>query len=318
MFIPILKSKPSEDISLLLQLDNHSFNYICDCGDASELTVKDCRNTKAIFISHTHIDHFINFDFILRHQLGIGEKVTICGPKGITAQVQAKIRGYSWNLVEADAIIYEVREIVDGQQIQISELAPPLWEIKPKEVMESAVIYKNDRFQVSYIALDHKLPSIAYLFKENDTVKIDIEKSPWRGGKWINQLKKAYEAEDADAMIEIEKEQHRAKDLFHLLHIQAGATLGIIMDHAANAENQAKIKSLFSNCDQVFIESFYKVADKAFADLNFHSYSAASGALMKACKVKNAIPVHFSRKYTAAEVEELIAEFESAYEKKEL
>jgi len=318
MFIPTLKSKADEDISLLLQLDNHSFNYICDCGDASELTVKDCINTRAIFISHTHIDHFINFDFILRHQLGMGEKVTICGPKGITAQVQAKIRGYSWNLVEADAIVYEVREIVIGQQIQVSELAPPLWEIRPKEVIESAIIYKNDRFQVSFIALDHKLPSIAYLFKEKNTVKIDIEKSPWRGGKWVSLLKKAYEEGQAATKIEIEKEQYIAKDLFHLLSIKAGATLGVIMDHAANAENQAKIKSLFANCDQVFIESFYKETDKDFADLNFHSYSTASGALMKDCKVKEAIPVHFSRKYTAAEVAELIVEFESAYQKREL
>ena len=318
MFIPTLKSKATEDISILLQLDNHSFNYICECGDASDLTIKDCRNTRAIFISHTHIDHFINFDFILRHQVGIGEKVTICGPKGITAQVQAKIRGYSWNLVAADEIVYEVREIVAGQQISISELVPPLWEIAPKQMLETPILYKNDRFEVSYIALDHKLPSIAYLFKEKDTVKIDMEKSSWRGGRWVKILKTAFEEGQADTTIEIDKQEYVAKDLFHLLKIQAGASLGIIMDHAANTENQAKIKSLFTNCDQVFIESFYKDADKTFADLNFHSYSTASGGLMKVCNVKKAIPVHFSRKYTAAEVEELIAEFERAYGEKGL
>ena len=313
MFIPTLKSKPSEDISILLQLDNHSFNYICECGDASELTVKDCRNTRAIFISHTHIDHFINFDFILRHQVGIGEKVTICGPKGISQQVQAKIRGYSWNLVEVDAIIYEVREIVAGQQIQVSELHPPLWEIRPKQVIETPVIYENERFQVNYTALDHKLPSIAYLFKEKETVKIEMEKSAWKGGKWVRLLKKAFEEKQEDAIIEIDHQEYVAKDLFYLLTIQAGATLGIIMDHAANAENQAKIKSLFTNCDEVFIESFYKAADRAFAELNFHSYSTSSGALMKICKVKQAVPVHFSRKYTAEEVEALITEFENAF-----
>ena len=68
MILPELKSKIGEDISILVRLDNHTPSYICECGDASELTLKECQNTEGIFISHTHIDHFINFDQILRHQ----------------------------------------------------------------------------------------------------------------------------------------------------------------------------------------------------------------------------------------------------------
>jgi len=74
MFLPEVKSKFNEDISILIKLDNYSSNFICECGDASDLTVKECQNTEAIFVSHTHIDHFINFDFILRHQIGIGRR----------------------------------------------------------------------------------------------------------------------------------------------------------------------------------------------------------------------------------------------------
>ncbi len=81
------------------------------------------------------------------------------------------------------------------------------------------------------------------------------------------------------------------------------------MDHAANDANHDKIKKLFTHCDKVFIESFYKAEDKEFADSNYHSYSTASAKIMKASQVKTAIPVHFSRKYKADEIEILIAEF---------
>ena len=69
MFITEIKSKPDEDICIVLKLENHSFNYIIDCGEAKELTVKECQNTNAIFISHTHIDHFVNFIKSLKNEL---------------------------------------------------------------------------------------------------------------------------------------------------------------------------------------------------------------------------------------------------------
>ena len=42
---------------------------------------------------------------------------------------------------------------------------------------------------------------------------------------------------------------------------------------------------------------FDKDEDKEFAEKNYHSHASKSGELMKACNVKKAIPVHFSRKY---------------------
>jgi ribonuclease Z len=91
MFNAEIKSKIGEDICILVKPDNHPWNYICECGDASGLTVKETHNANAVFISHTHIDHFVAFDNVVRHQIGIQRKVIICGPKGIAQQVQSKI-----------------------------------------------------------------------------------------------------------------------------------------------------------------------------------------------------------------------------------
>lgn len=312
MFHPSIKSKPDEDICILLKLDNHPWNYICDCGDASKLTVKDCQNTAAIFISHTHIDHFCNFDTILRHQLGIQRRVIICGPIGIAKQVQAKILSYTWNLIEANSIIYEIREIIDEQTIQIYEIQPPKWELKLiKE--NTSTLFENKQFGVQFTILDHKIPSIAYLFKEKDSIKIELAGSGLKGGRWVSVLKLAFETNNLNQKIITEEKEYIAKDLFPLLHKKIGHSVGVILDHAATKANHLKIRKLFIDCDLAFIECNYKTAESDLAEKNHHSYATKSGEIMRLTRVKEAIPVHFSRRYESGEIEEIIEEFNNAY-----
>ncbi|MFK7115559.1 peptidase [Flavobacterium oreochromis] len=312
MFAAEIKSRIGEDISILIKPENYSYNFICECGDASDLTVKECQNTEAIFISHTHIDHFVNFDTILRHQIGIQRRVIICGPEGITNQVQSKIKAYQWNLIEENAIVYEVREIKNDKSIICSEIRPAAWDIIPLE-QELEHLYSNDKFYVEFEILDHKTPSIAYLFKERDTLKIDITKSNFKGGAWVNTLKEAFNSQNQEALITIENQTFTAKELYHLLEIKKGDALGIIMDHAANPSNHDKIQERFQNTNTVYIECFYKNEDQAQAEMNFHSFSKASAAIMKRSKVKNAIPVHFSRKYKEEDIQMILQEFNEVF-----
>ena len=194
-------------------------------------------------------------------------------------------------------------------RILVSEINPPQWEIISLGELNAESLFSTNKFDVSFVILDHKTPSIAYLFKEKNTVSIDIAASGFKGGPWVRTLKTAFETKNELLEIEIEGSTFQAKELFHLLKINQGDTLGIVMDHAANEANHQAIQSLFSNCNTVFIESFYKEEDKEFAKLNYHSYSTESAKIMKICQVKKAIPVHFSRKYKSEEIEILMKEF---------
>lgn len=312
MFTAEIKSERDEDICILVKVENHSHTYICDCGEARNLTVKECQNTAGIFISHTHIDHFVNFDTILRHQLGSGKHVVICGPEGIIEQVQHRIKSYCWNLVEADAIVYEVREIQALGKIRSVTLRPPYWEQENEKFLMDSKTYEEKDFYVEYEILDHKTDSIAYHFQARDKVKIELADG-LRPGKWVAELKQAFEKNEGEVEVKIDDTSYKAKELFHMLQLVKGKRLGIILDHAAHEENHQKIKQRFQGCDEVFIEAFYKDEDQAFAEKNFHSHASMSGSLMKTCQVKKARPVHFSRKYQKEEVEQLIGQFEKAF-----
>ncbi|MGG7552909.1 peptidase [Chryseobacterium arthrosphaerae] len=309
-----IKSLLKEDISILIKVPNSGKHYLCDCGEASLLTVKEVQSVSALFISHTHIDHFSNFDGIFRHQIGSGEKVVICGPANIHQQVEARLKSYTWNLIDEKAIEYEIREIISKEEINVYTLRPPHWNLE--FVKTQNFLYEDEYVNVDFAVLDHKTDSVAYLFKEKDSVTFNENASGFRKGKWISELKSAFENNDPNKEIEIEETVYKAEALFSLLIRNPGFKLGVIMDHAASEENYEKIKAVFEGADMVYIESFYKDSDQDFAELNYHSFASASGKIMNECKVKEAIPIHFSRRYTETDQEEIETAFYKAFHKK--
>lgn len=306
-----IKSLLKEDISILIKVPNSGKHYLCDCGEASLLTVKEAQSVSAIFISHTHIDHFANFDGIFRHQIGSGEKVVICGPKNIHQQVEARLKSYTWNLINENAIEYEIREIISKEEINVYTLRPPYW--NPESIKTQNFLFEDEYVNVDFAILDHKTDSIAYLFKEKDTITFHEEASNFRKGKWISQLKTAFENNDLELQIEIEDTIYKASELFHLLTKNEGYKLGVIMDHAVDERNYEKMRTVFTEADKVYIETFYKDLDQEFAKLNYHSFASASGKIMNECKVKEAIPIHFSRRYTESDQQEIETAFYKAF-----
>lgn len=306
-----IKSLLREDISILIKIPNSGKHYLSDCGEASLLTVKEVQSVSALFISHTHIDHFSNFDGIFRHQIGSGEKVVICGPKNIQKQVEARLKSYTWNLVDEKAIEYEIREVVSEAEINVYKIRPPYWNLELAATQD--FLFEDENVSVDCAVLDHKTDSVAYLFREKDSVTYNENASGFRKGKWISELKAAFETQDPEKAIEIEGTVYKATDLFHLLTRNEGYRLGVIMDHAVCESNYEKIKTVFRKADLVYIETFYKDEDRELAGQNYHSFASASGKIMKDCDVKEAVPIHFSRRYTENDRLEIETAFYKAF-----
>ncbi len=311
-----LASRHDEDICLVLTFDNHKGTYVCDCGIATDLSVKECGDTKALFITHTHIDHFINFDTFLRHQLNSEFHTVICGPEGLAHSVWAKIQAYTWNLIQETTpgqMCYEVREIIDSSHYRKTLIYSPLWEKSESEIITSKTIYSTDKFTVDALALDHKIPSISYRFQEKNSVAIAIEKAPYPPGKWISELKNAFLDEDPTRLIAIDTDKVTAESLYSLLKVNNADSLGFIMDHAGTPENHAKISIHFRNVETLYIESFYADEDSEIARGNAHSTTTLSGKAAGLARAKKAIPLHFSRKYSHFKCQEMEKEFFDSY-----
>lgn len=319
MITTTIKNRIDEDICLMLNFSNHSYNYLCDCGIASDLTVKDCRDTAAIFVSHTHIDHFINFNGIVRHQLAIGRRVVVCGGRSIAKNVQCQLLSFSWDLLAYDekAVEYEVREISDTGAVDYYLLQTPKWELQHLRREEQVErIYENEFFFVRFALLDHGIKTVAYCFEEQPRTKLDTQALGYKAGAWVRDLLAAYEAGDEAAIINVHGQEVAAGEMFGALERKRGFSTVYVIDHAATEANFERIRQLCAGgVDELFIECYYAADDWEFAQKNNHSIAPLSGKIAREVGAKKATPVHFSRRYHEEEERaRIMAEFFTAFE----
>lgn len=304
---------PDEDVCLLFQLENQKGHWLCDCGFASALGVKECRDTLGLFVTHAHVDHFIHFGGVMRHQLAVGRKVIVCGPPGIAARVSAALNAFTWNLsFDEMAVWYEVREVEGPDAHSTYALRVPDWSpVLTGRHEGSNVIHDGDGFQARYALLDHGTPTVAYAFEEPASVK--IAGFPHKPGPWVKAAKEAFERGDGDASLDIHGALTPAREVFQYIQRKRGHRLGFVMDHAGHDANHAQIAALLDGVDELFIECYYRHEDLALAVANHHSTARLSGLAARKARAAKATPCHFSRRYNA-QVHELVAEFMEAYQ----
>jgi ribonuclease Z len=98
-FHPQLVNPPFGDPGLLSTSSFEKRALLFDLGDLRALPPRKLLRISHVFVSHTHMDHFMGFDWLLRISLGRPNAIELFGPPGILAQVEAKLSAYTWNLV---------------------------------------------------------------------------------------------------------------------------------------------------------------------------------------------------------------------------
>jgi ribonuclease Z len=97
---PGLVNGRSGDPALYIETLFERSAVLFDLGDISDLSPRKIQRLAHVFVSHTHIDHFIGFDRLLRVLVGREKKISLYGPSGFIDNVHHKLRAYRWNLVD--------------------------------------------------------------------------------------------------------------------------------------------------------------------------------------------------------------------------
>jgi ribonuclease Z len=311
-----LRSRLTEDICVVAEPENHGFSYIFDCGTASNLSIHDVMRTKAVFISHTHADHFANFDFVLRNRAGSRESVIVVGPENISRNVQAKFQSYTWNLIGNSRNYFEIREIKSDDEYEVYRIYPPRWDLKFISKVKSPLVFEKNGIYARYCILDHKIPSIAYVLGEEEHVNL-VGEMPYKPGPWVGQLKKSFQEGLGENELQLpDKTVIPAQELFHLLKRTPGYQVGYVMDHLGGGYCHEKLRGFLKGIDELYIEAFFRDVDKDFAMRHFHSTAFLSGALARDAEVQILHLVHHSRRYLG-ELQDLIEEGRAAFEGRE-
>jgi ribonuclease Z len=153
-----------------------------------------------IFVSHTHMDHFIGFDAVLRVALGRGKTLRLFGPPGLIDNVKGKLRGYTWNLVDGYPLTIEVQEFHQQETRQVyfhasngfwaSEQSVRL--LASKFQSHHFTVLEDPMFTVNAVALNHRIPSFAYSLEEQFHINVNKQKLHEAGlpvGAWLKDVK---------------------------------------------------------------------------------------------------------------------------------
>lgn len=298
-----------------------------DLGDITFLPPRKIYRIEQVFVSHTHIDHFVGFDLLLRVLVGREKTVHIFGPEGFIGRVGHKLQGYQWNLVDRFQydLSFAVTEIDQAGVVRAARFRlKNAFAAEPQGArrLPEGIIHSELTFVVSAAVLEHGTPCLAFALQERAHVNI------WKSrladlklpvGPWLRELKHAV-AEDLpdDHMIKVPQPgrlPERAMPLGTLrsvLTITPGQKIGYVTDAADTPANRQAIKALVHGADLLFIEAAFAQADAGLAAERGHLTTKAAGEIARAAEVSRVEPFHFSPRYEGEE-EKMVGEVMAAF-----
>jgi ribonuclease Z len=292
-----------------------------DLGDLHALSPRDLLKVSHVFVTHTHMDHFVGFDTLLRVSLGRDKDLYLFGPEGFLERVEGKLSGYTWNLVEEYP--YNLRLIVT--ELAGSTCRSRRYLCKDRflgageedETPFTRVLVKEPALRVEAVLLDHRIPCLGLSLIEEFSVNIDKEALNALGlpvGPWLTSFKTAVvEKTDPNQVYSVVWEEggqtRRAKTFpfgelaEKIARISPGQKVTYLTDLAGSQENLEKALDLARDADHLFIEAAFLDRDRETAKAKCHLTAREAGILARQAGVKQITLFHFSPRYTEFEEE---------------
>jgi ribonuclease Z len=327
LLLPQLLNDPFGDPALLVEVLWERRALLFDLGMVTDLRPAKLLKVSHAFVSHTHIDHFIGFDTLLRVMLNREKVLKIFGPPGFLNHVQGKLAGYTWNLTAEYPFAIHAAEVYPDRMCSRIFLCQERF--APGEAQEegySGILVDEPQMQIHAVHLDHLIPCLAFAIQERFHINVHKESLSRMGlstGPWLKEVKKAiWKGEGADFRIRIPakgKGEGGGKeislgDLREALTITPGQKIAYVSDCRFSPENVYKIVSLAGGADLFFCEAAFLDKDRDRAVERAHLTARQAGELAREARVKKLQIFHFSAKYEK-EADALYREAEEAFQR---
>ena len=319
MFNAQLINDPFDDPGVYAEFQYKKEAVLFDLGNIHHISTRKLLKISHIFVSHTHMDHFIGFDHLLRVCLGRDQHISLFGPPGFIKNVENKIGAYTWNLVEnySNNFVIEVTEVHEKRKRISHYRCQRAFEpevVAEAEDFNGTLVDRND-FTVKGIFLDHKIPSLAYSMEEKKHINIKknvLDEMGLPVGAWLGEFKdRILRGDSDDTPINVwwknQNKHVHVKTLplgelkEKIIKITPGKKIAYIADAVYNEDNARKIIELARASDMIFIEAPFLEKDAEIALRKYHLTAKQAGDLARRAGAKNMTIFHFSPKYRGQE-----------------
>lgn len=312
--LPRLVNGPFDDPGLFIPFRYDKRAVLFDLGDLGALTPRDLLKISHIFVTHTHMDHFVGFDRILRLFLGRDKELYLYGPSGFLTNIQGKLAAYNWNLVANYENRFTLHATeVDGQRClrqtyHVTERFIPA--NAPLQIPFSPQLLVEDALTVSSVALDHIIDCLAFSIEERFHINICKDRLESLGltiGPWIRSFKRSlFEQRDPQSVFFVpdNRAQNQGREFVlgeladEIARITPGQKVAYIADAVYSPENREKLISLAAGADHLFIEAAFLDEDHQIAREKHHLTAKQAGTIARLAGVRQLTLFHFSPRYT--------------------
>jgi ribonuclease Z len=272
------------------------------------------------FVTHTHMDHWAGFDHLLALSLGRVRRLVLWGGPGFCAQVEHKLRAYTWNVVHR----YEVPMVIEAHALEADgsrtharfesvrafarsgiDSAPP----EPQACGDD-VLLEDPLFRVRATIVDHEMPVLAFGLEEKAQVRVATDRIAAMGlatGAWLRTLKRAVLAgvpEDTPIDLAWRDRTGDHADRRTLGELRAlvldtipGRRIGYVTDLRFTSDNVARLECLLKGADLLYLESVFGEAEREMAARKNHLTGRQAGEIARRLGAKRLVPFHFSPRY---------------------
>lgn len=320
-FHPRLINDPFSDPGLFIPFLFEKRALLFDLGELSALSAKDILKISHIFITHTHMDHFIGFDTMIRYLLGRDKEIHLYGPLNFIQNVEAKLNAYTWNLIEN----YENNFSLIVSEIQKHKTITKRYCSKDrfKNSEEAQIntftgnLLSEKAFSVNAVLLDHKVDCIGLSLEENYSINIKkegLKELELPIGPWLREFKNAiYKGTENSVPFRViwKDRGEPVKEKFFLFGelkkkiamISPGQKITYITDIVGSPENIEKAITLAWDSNHLFIEAPFLEKEKSMAKSKYHLTAREAGIIGARAKVRNLTTFHYSPRYFGREIE---------------
>jgi ribonuclease Z len=319
LFHPALINGPFGDPGIYIDFLFDRRAVLFDMGELSHLPPRKLLRVSHIFISHTHVDHFIGFDHLVRLCLGRDKTLRLYGPPGFVDQVWHRLSSYTWNLVQnypTDFTVVATETHPDGKGV-VGEFHCKKGfaaEQMRSVTIQDGILHEEETFRVRSVFLDHRIPCLAFALEEKNHVNImksRMAELDLQVGEWLTGLKQAVLREEPDDF-PIKAWWRDGNDTIvrqfslgalkkDIVRTVPGQKIAYVTDAVYTEENAGRIIALAHGADYLFIESTFLQSEAARAAERKHLTALQAGSLGRRAGAARVIPFHFSPKYTGQE-----------------
>lgn len=307
-----------------------------DLGSLDQVSFHELTKVSFVCVSHTHIDHFIGFDRLLRSQVPHGFRWKLFGPPGFIDNVSGKMQGYCWNLLTKEHMHLEVTEIDPAGALRKAHLEQER-HFKPRyvEPVNSTLLAEHDLTRPPHMrcldtlkdgtriwatALDHRTPSIAYALQSAPRYKTDplaLKQMGIKPGPWVGELQSALLAGKKPTRVKVETTAPETPDSPHpaqksvevdlvvrrAMQLERTTHLAYATDLLFSRDNVERLSQLSQGANTLICESNFCSANRAKAARKAHLTTYQAALIAAISGVKELQNFHFSKIYRDTETD---------------